>query len=92
MLFFADNSPNLVYQYWEGKKTAMADPDLQIRWGAGGGGNPDPEIMGGGGLKKLFSRPLGPKGGGGTWINVCWVYDAGLSEPLPHYSLFFGQL
>ena len=31
-------------------------------------------------------------GGGGTWVNVCWVCVAGLSEPLPHYSLFFGQL
>ena len=31
-------------------------------------------------------------GGGGTWVNVCWVCAAGLSEPLPHYSLFFGQL
>ena len=30
--------------------------------------------------------------GGGTWVNVCWVCAAGLSEPLPHYSLFFGQL
>ena len=35
------------------------------------------------------------KGGGRgvrTWVNVCWVCAAGLSEPLPHYSLFFGQL
>ena len=31
-------------------------------------------------------------GGGGTWINFCWVCAAGLSEPLPHYSLFRGQL
>ena len=31
-------------------------------------------------------------GGGGTWINFCWVCAAGLSEPLPHYSLFYGQL
>ena len=30
--------------------------------------------------------------GGGTWVNVCWVCAAGLSEPLPHFSLFFGQL
>ena len=22
----------------------------------------------------------------GTWVNFCWVYAAGLSEPLPHYS------
>ena len=25
-------------------------------------------------------------GGWGTWVNFCWVYAAGLSEPLPHYS------
>ena len=30
--------------------------------------------------------------GGGTWDNFCWVCAAGLSEPLPHYSLFSGQL
>ena len=29
---------------------------------------------------------------GATWVNFCWVCTAGLSEPLPHYSLFFGQL
>ena len=34
----------------------------------------------------------GGGGGGGTWINFCWVCAAGLSEPLPHYSLFRGQL
>ena len=38
ILFITVNSPNLVYQHWEGKKTAMADLDLQIRWGAGRGG------------------------------------------------------
>ena len=31
-------------------------------------------------------------GGGGTWVNFCWVFVAGLSEPLPHYSLFCVQL
>ena len=31
-------------------------------------------------------------GGGGTWVNFCWVCAAGLSEPLPHYNLFLGQL
>ena len=31
-------------------------------------------------------------GGGSTWVNFCWVCAAGLSEPLPHYSLFLGQL
>ena len=34
--------------------------------------------------------PVG--GGGGTWVYVCWVCAAGLSDPLPHCSLFFGQL
>ena len=41
---------------------ALADPDLQMR-GRGGGGHPDPEISGGGGLgavsKKFFFSPLG---------------------------------
>ena len=33
-------------------------------------------------------------GGGGrvNWVNFCWGCAAGLSEPLPHYSLFCGQL
>ena len=26
--------------------------------------------------------------GGGTWVKFCWVCAAGISEPLPHYSLF----
>ena len=42
-------------------------------------------------LKKAFDT-VDPRGGGGTWVNVYWVCAAGLSEPLPHYSLFFGQL
>ena len=51
----------------------MADPDLQIRMGVGGGGgHPDPEIRKGG-LKNFFFRPLRPQfslkisgeGGGG---------------------------
>ena len=33
-----------------------------------------------------------PLGGGGTWGNFCWVYVTGLSEPLPHYSLFCGHI
>ena len=33
----------------------------------------------------------GGLGGRGTWVNDFWVCDTGLSEPLPHYSLFFGQ-
>ena len=34
---------------------SVADSDLQIR-GVGGGGHPDPEIRGGGGLQKNFFR------------------------------------
>ena len=26
---------------------------------------------------------------GGIWVNFCWVCAAGLSVPLPDYSLFF---
>ena len=26
---------------------------------------------------------------GGTWVNFCWVCAAGLSAPLPHYSLLW---
>ena len=38
--------------------------------------------------KKFFEVDTNPG------VNVCWVCAAGLSEPLPHYSLFFffGQL
>ena len=28
----------------------------------------------------------------GTWVNFCWVCAAGISEPLPQYSLFCGPL
>ena len=38
-------------------------------------------------LNISVSRPRG-----GTWVNVCWVCAAGPLEPLPHYSLLFGQL
>ena len=33
-----------------------------------------------------------PGEGGVIWVNSCWVCAAGLSEPLPYYSLFCGQL
>ena len=36
--------------------------------------------------KKLEPIPGG--GGGGTWVKFCWVCATGISEPLPHYSLF----
>ena len=35
---------------------------------------------------------LAPRPEGDTWVNFCWVCAAGLSEPLPQYSLFCGQL
>ena len=35
---------------------------------------------------------LVPGEGWGNWVNFCWVCATGLSEPLPHYSLFCGQL
>ena len=36
-----------------------------------------------------ISQGLGMGGGGGvTLVNFCWVWAAGLPEPLPHYSLF----
>ena len=47
-------------------------------------------------MKKFFlknCKAIDSVGGeGGTWISFCWVCAAGLSEPLPHYGLFFGQL
>ena len=39
----------------------MADPDLQIRGGEGRAGHPDPEVMGGPTLKKIFFRPVRPQ-------------------------------
>ena len=44
-------------------------------------------------LDFIVENDFYPRGeGGGTWVNFCWVCAAGLSEPLPHYSLFCGQL
>ena len=44
-------------------------------------------------LIKGHDTGAGEGGGGGTWANLCWVCVAGLSEPLPHYSILFcGQL
>ena len=31
-------------------------------------------------------------GGRGTWVNFCLSCAPSLSEPLPHYGLFCGQL
>ena len=31
-------------------------------------------------------------GEGGTLVNFCWVFAAGLLGPLPHYSLFCGPV
>ena len=71
-------------QLYEGLAT-VADSDLQIK---SGGGHPDPEIRGGGGLKTFF-WPFGPqftitiKGGGPPgpllWIRHCTV---GFSNPV----------
>ena len=52
------------------------------------------------GDEQLFKTPdkyiyhifLRGGGGGRTWLKFCWVCAAGLSEPLPYYSLFCGQL
>ena len=30
--------------------------------------------------------------GAGTLVNFCWVCAAGLPDPLPHFSLFWGQI
>ena len=40
----------------------------------------------------LVSSKIIPDSREGTWVNFCWVCAAGLSEPLPHYSLLCGQL
>ena len=37
--------------------------------------------------KMLISFPGAGGGGGGAWVNFCWVCATSLSEPLPHYSL-----
>ena len=42
---------------------ASADPDLPIRGGGGGAGQPDPEIIGVERSKKNFFRSLGPQFG-----------------------------
>ena len=44
------------------------------------------------GLSTLSPGGGGGEGGGGTWVDFCCVCAAGLSEPLPHYSLFCDQL
>ena len=41
--------------------------------------------------KGLKTRGRG-EGGGVAWVNFCLVCAAGLSEPLPLYSLFCGQM
>ena len=43
-------------------------------------------------LLERKDKDLDSEGRGGTWVNFCWVCAAGLSEPLPHYGLFGGQL
>ena len=38
------------------------------------------------------TRVVGGGDGGIAWVNFYWVFAAGISEPLPHYSLFCGQI
>ena len=41
------------------------------------------------GVRFFIDIMIGPGGRGRvSWVNFCWVSAAGLSEPLPHYSLF----
>ena len=43
-------------------------------------------------VKCMVQNPwVGEGRGAGTWVSFCQVGAAGLSEPLPHYSLFCGQ-
>ena len=52
--------------------------------------NPDPMFPS---SDPKYAFPFLPGGGGGYfWVNVCWACATSLSEPQPHYSLFFGQL
>ena len=41
------------------KSKAVADQDLQIKGGEGGGGHPDTEIIGGGSVSKKLFHPSG---------------------------------
>ena len=59
----------------------MADPDLQIRGGGGGGRSSKPCDKGGGPVSKTFSRPFGPPFG--PKIRGGWVpRDPPLDPPL----------
>ena len=42
-------------------------------------------------IHRAIATP-GRGGGEVTWINFGWVCATGLSEPLPDYSLFCGQI
>lgn len=44
------------------------------------------------GNNNCLSPPGGGGGWGSTWVNFCWVYATGFSEPLPRYGPFCGQL
>ena len=61
---------------------SVADPDLQIR-GGGGGGHSDPEIRGGGAVSKFFLRPFGAQFG----LKKEAVRVPALDAPL-HLTLF----
>ena len=41
---------------------------------------------------KANSEKRPPRGGGGTWVNVCSRLRKSIFLSLPHYSLFFGLL
>ena len=41
---------------------------------------------------KANSEKRPPRGGGGTWVNVCSGLHKSIFLSLPHYSLFFGLL
>ena len=40
-------------------------------------------------ISSVYHQSLGE--GVGTQVNFCWVCTAGLSKPLPHYSVFSSQ-
>ena len=67
----------------------VADSDLQISGGRGGG-RPDPDIRGGAGLKKIFFWPFGPhfglkiRGGQGPPSPFLGSASVPISFPIKH--------
>ena len=69
----------------------LADPELQIRGGGGGGSHPDPEIRGGPGLPENVFWPFGPHFGkkmGGEWGggSLPWIRHC-CNPTAIHYTL-----